>query len=151
VNWSQLGPANEDCGSDEIMRISRQNNSGTYYYFRDAVVGKQREFKLGSMDLSGSKEVVETIKETPCAIGYSGMAYANEHVKMLSISKDGSDPVTPSKATAADGSYPIARPLLLYTSGEPTGALKDYLEWVLSPAGQKIVDEIGYVPINPTE
>ena len=73
VKWSQLGVQHTGCESDEIVRVSRQNNSGTYVYFREAVVGKGRDFKLGSVDQSGSKDVVALVSRTPCAIGYSGM------------------------------------------------------------------------------
>jgi phosphate transport system substrate-binding protein len=149
LNWAQLGVANASCSSDEISRISRQNNSGTYYYFREAVVGKMREFKQGSIHQNGSKDVVALVSSTPCAIGYSGMAYGTPEVKMLSISKGGGDAVPPTKSNAKDGSYPIARPLFIYTAGEPTGVVKEYIDWIMSAEGQAIVDEIGYVSVDP--
>lgn len=146
-SWSGLGVKNAGCSSDKITRVSRQNNSGTYHYFREAILGEQRDFKLGSIDQSGSKDVVALVSSTPCAIGYSGMGYKTPDVKWLNVSQEKGQPgVEPGVATAADGSYPIARPLLIYTLGEPTGALKDYLDWILSDAGQKIVLELGYVP-----
>jgi phosphate transport system substrate-binding protein len=148
TKWSHLGIENSACSSDQITRVSRQNNSGTYYYFRAAVLGKQRDYKLGSIDQSGSKDVVALVSRTPCAIGYSGMGYKNDDVKWLKIKttdEDGSG-VEPSVASAADGSYPIARPLLIYTLGEPTGAVKAYLDWIVSPAGQQVVLDLGYVP-----
>lgn len=150
TKWSQLGIENTACKSDEIMRVSRQNNSGTYHYFRQAVLGKQRDYKLGSIDQSGSKDVVVLVSRTPCAIGYSGMGYKTDEVKWLPVkAKTGDDvAVKPSVASAADGSYPIARPLRVYTLGEPTGAIKEYLDWILSPAGQQVVLDLGYVPIE---
>jgi phosphate transport system substrate-binding protein len=150
TKWSQLGVENSACASDEITRVSRQNNSGTYHYFREAVLGNQREYELGSIDQSGSKDVIALVSRTPCAIGYSGMGYKTDEVKWLRV-RSGSDEevgVEPSVASAADGSYPIARPLLIYTLGEPTGAIKDYLDWILSPAGQKVVLDMGYVPVS---
>ena len=81
TRWDDLGVANSGCRSDKIIRISRQSNSGTYFYFREALLGKKRDFELGSLDLHGSKDVVEVIGRTHCAIGYSGMGYATEHVK----------------------------------------------------------------------
>ena len=136
---------------DEIIRVSRQNNSGTYVYFREAVLGKDREFKLGSNDQSGSKDVVELVSTTPDAIGYSGMGYATDDVKMLSITKDGGTPVPPTPENASQGIYPLARPLYIYVVGEPSGALKHYLDWIRSSEGQAIVDEIGYVSVAPVE
>ena len=148
TRWSQLGIDNAACGSDEIIRISRQSNSGTYEYFREALLGKKGDFKLGSRDLHGSKDVVELVSSTPCAIGYSGMGYATEHVKMLSIArKTGDSAYPPTLETALDNTYPISRPLFMYTLGAPAGALKQYLDWVHSDAGQKIVEDNGYVPL----
>ncbi|MEJ2085407.1 MAG: hypothetical protein P8Y44_06980 [Acidobacteriota bacterium] len=75
------------CDSGEIVRVSRQNNSGTYVYFKEAILGKARDYKLGSRDMHGSKDVVDLVEHTPCAIGYSGLAYATEHVKMPCIAR----------------------------------------------------------------
>jgi phosphate transport system substrate-binding protein len=148
VRWSQSGVKNAACTSDEIIRVSRQNNSGTYVYFREAVLGQTREFKLGSIDQSGSKDVVALVSRTPCAIGYSGMAYAIPGVRTLRISKKKAEPgVAPTVESALDGSYPIARPLYLYTRGNPTGAVKEFIDWALGEEGQRIVRDIGYVPV----
>jgi phosphate transport system substrate-binding protein len=150
--WSQLGAKNAALAADEIVRVSRQNNSGTFYYFRETVVGKGREFKLGSIDQNGSKDVVSLVSRTPCAIGYSGMAYATPEVKMLKIAPaKGEEAVAPTKENAINGSYPLSRPLFLYTNGEPQGVVKDYIDWILSEEGQRIVEEIGYVPISPSQ
>ena len=147
--WSALGIEIPGCDSDEIVRVSRQNNSGTYVYFKDAVLGKQRDYKLGSRDMHGSKDVVDLVENTPCAIGYSGLAYANEHVKMPCVMvEEGGDCVAPSPATAIDGSYAIARPLLMYTAGEPQGAVAAYLDWITSDTGQCIIQEKGYAPLR---
>ena len=146
--WSDLGVSIEGCPSDEIVRISRQNNSGTYAYFKKAVIAKG-EYKLGSRDMHGSKDVVELVENTPCAIGYSGLAYANEHIKMPCIQSNAEGAcVVPSVATAADGTYAIARPLLMYTSGEPTGAIKQYMDWILSSVGQCIILDKGYASVR---
>ena len=148
-SWSQLGVEVPGCQGQEIVRVSRQNNSGTYVYFREAVLGKMRDYKLGSRDMHGSKDVVDLVQNTPCAIGYSGLAYATEHVKLVCISKTpGEDCVNPSTATAIDGTYPIARPLFMYTRGEPTGDTKTYLDWILSDEGQCIIAEKGYAPVR---
>jgi phosphate transport system substrate-binding protein len=150
--WPDLGLEVPGCEGQEIIRVSRQNNSGTYVYFREAVLGKKRDFKLGSRDMHGSKDVVELVEKTPCAIGYSGLAYATPHVKMICIAKeDGGPCVNPSVDTAIDGSYPIARPLFMYTDGEPTGAIKAYLDWVLSDEGQCIILKKGYAPVHSVQ
>ena len=143
------------CGrgtSDEITRIGRQNNSGTYAYFREHVLGEGREFKLGSMDQSGSKDVVGLVGRTPSAIGYSGMGYATNEVKMLKVSKEkGGEAVAPTVENAQSGTYPLARALYIYTVGEPSGAAKHFIDWCRSRKGEDIVSKVGYVPIEPVE
>ncbi len=145
-SWSDLGVEVPGCGTGEIIRISRQNNSGTYAYFQEAVLGEM-EFKLGSRDMNGSSEVVELVENTPCAIGYSGLAYATDHVKTPCVDM-GNGCVTPSVATAIDQTYPIARPLLMYTAGTPEGAVGEYMDWILSSDGQCIILDMGYAPVR---
>ncbi len=146
--WKELGVDNPACASDEIIRISRQNNSGTYVYFRDEVLGKDRQYKQGTTAQSGSADVVALVANTPCALGYSGMGYFEaDKVKMLKVApKKGQPGVAPTLATALDGTYPIARPLYIYTLGEPTGAVLEFIQWMLGPEGQAVVREVGYVP-----
>jgi len=149
TKWSDLGLKVPGCKSDKIVVISRQNNSGTYAYFKKAVLGKKGKFRQGTLDMHGSKDVVDLVEKTPCAIGYSGLAYATDHLKMACISKkDGDTCVNPSVATASDRSYPIARPLFMYTNGEPTGEIKTYMDWVKSDKGQCILLKKGYAPIR---
>ena len=144
--WSDLGVTIPGCKDGEIVVVSRQNNSGTYAYFKDTVLGKKGKFRQGTLDMHGSKDVVDLVEKTPCAIGYSGLAYATDHVKMGCISKDGGACVSPSVATASDGSYPIARPLFMYTNGEPQGDVKAYMDWIMSDEGQCIIYNKGYAP-----
>ena len=107
---------------------------------------------MGSRDLHGSKDVVELVGRTPCAIAYSGMGYDTEQVKMLKISRRAGEPAyAPGIETALDGTYPISRPLYMYTLGEPTGEIKKYLQWIYSDEGQAIVKESGYVPLPQKE
>ncbi len=148
--WSDIGVQVPGCKNQKIILVSRQNNSGTYVYFRERVLGEWRDFVLGTNDMHGSKDVVDLVARTPCAIGYSGLAYANPGVKMLPVAeKAGGSAVAPSMATAMDKSYPIARSLLMITPGEPTGAVKGYMEWILSDAGQCILYSKGYAPCRP--
>jgi phosphate transport system substrate-binding protein len=146
TKWSELG-VTLPSGQDEIIRVSRQSSSGTYEFLREHVL-HNRDFKLGSRDLNGSKEVVELVANTPGAIGYSGMGYATAGVKMLRVAREAGAPaVPPSVAATLDKSYPIARSLHLYTVGEPQGAVKAYIDWILGEVGQRIVAESGYVPV----
>ena len=148
-SWDQIGVEIPGCDSNEIVRVSRQNNSGTYVYFKEAVLGRGRDYKMGSRDMHGSKDVVDLVLNTPCAIGYSGLAYATHEVKMPCVAaEEGSDCIAPSVATAIDRTYPIARPLFMYTSGQPEGAIKEYLDWILSDEGQCIIQEKGYAPVR---
>ena len=157
TNWSDLGIEVPGCSGGKIVVVSRQNNSGTYAYFRSAVLKPAAQngeiakgsFRQGTLDMHGSKDVVDPVEKTPCSIGYSGLAYATDHLQMVCISKEtGGDCVMPSVATASDRSYPIARPLFMYTNGEPQGAIKEYLDWIKSDAGQCILKEKGYAPIR---
>jgi len=157
TKWSDLGLKVPGCGSDKIVVVSRQNNSGTYAYFKRSVlktaakagVISKGSFRQGTLDMHGSKDVVDLVEKTPCAIGYSGLAYATDHLKLACISKqDGASCVTPSVATASDRSYPIARPLFMYTNGQPKGAIKEYMDWILSDAGQCILKKKGYAPVR---
>ncbi len=151
THWTDLGIEVPGCQGQEIVVVSRQNNSGTYAYFREDVLG-DADFRLGTRDMHGSKDVVDLVEKTPCAIGYSGLAYATDHVKMPCVSKGpGTACVTASVATAVDGSYPIARPLFMYSSGEPSGHVAEYLNWIESHDGQCIIAKIGYAPANPVD
>ena len=139
TKWSQLGVKDAKLGEQEITRVSRQSSSGTYVYFREAVVGPGKDYKLASIDQSGSKDVVALVARTPSAIGYSGMGYKTPDVKDLRVSKHRGGPAAaPTVENAKNNSYPITRPLQIYVIGEPKGPVKQYLDWILSPEGQKI-------------
>ena len=146
TRWTDLGIEVPGCQGQEIVVVSRQNNSGTYAYFREAVLEKS-DFKLGTRDMHGSKDVVDLVEKTPCAIGYSGLAYATDHINLPCVSRDtGGACTVPTVETAVDGSYPIARPLFMYTNGEPTGVVGEYLNWIKSDEGQCIIFDKGYAP-----
>ena len=147
-SWSQLGITVPGCSSDEIVRVSRQNSSGTYVYFQEAILGES-DLRLGSRDMAGSSEVVDLVEKTACAIGYSGLAYATEEVKVPCLmTEDGGNCIAPSTTSAVDGTYPIARPLFMYTNGQPEGVTKDYIDWILSDEGQCIILNKGYAPVR---
>ncbi|MFZ5478717.1 MAG: phosphate ABC transporter substrate-binding protein [Myxococcota bacterium] len=145
--WTDLGVEVPGCADQQIVRVSRQNNSGTYEYFREWTLGKG-DFKLGSRDMQGSKDVVDLVTNTPCAIGYSGLGYTTPEVRMACVAMDdAAQCVEPSVAAVLDKSYPISRGLYMYTLGEPTGEVGAYLDWIKSDAGQKIVEASGFVPL----
>ena len=147
--WSQVGAEVPGCEGQTIIRVSRQSNSGTYEFVRDHILGKERDFKLGSRDMQGSKDVVDLVEHTPCAIGFSGIGYATDKVKALCVSsKEGEPCVVPTVPAARTKTYPLSRPLYMYTLGEAEGPIKAYLDWTHTADGQRIVAETGFVPIN---
>lgn len=146
VNWSDIrGTVVPGCKDNRIIRVSRQSNSGTYQYFREAILGKKKDLKLGSMDLNGSREAIDLIEKTPCAIGYSGMGYLSKHVRSLCIVK-GEECIYPTLETAISKTYPISRELYMYTAGTPSPEVKAYMEWTQSEDARKITIKAGYVP-----
>lgn len=146
--WPDMGVTIPGVARQEILLISRQSNSGTYEYFRHAILdGKGGDFRAGTRDLNGSKEVITLVGNTRAAIGYGGMGYASPAVKMLRVSRRKGEPAyLPAVETALAGTYPIARPLFVYSAATASAPVQRYLDWILSPAGQKIVIEAGYVP-----
>ena len=149
TKWSDLGVDLGDASADPIALVSRQNNSGTYEYFREAVLGGESgRFKPECNNLNGSKDVVDFCAKTKSAIGYSGLAYASEKVRIVPIVGKSGAPVIPSIDTVLDGTYPIARPLLMYTIGEPAGAVKHYLDWIKSDDGQRVLMDKHYPPLR---
>jgi phosphate transport system substrate-binding protein len=150
-NWSDLGVSVPGCSGNQIVRVGRQNNSGTYAFFREWVVGEKNDLKLGSRDMSGSKDVVDLIGHTPCAIGYSGIGYKTDSVRTACVSKGDEPCVEASIQAALDGTYTMSRALYMYTQEEPEGDVKDYLDWIRSDAGQAIAERTGYAPLPPDE
>jgi phosphate transport system substrate-binding protein len=148
TNWGQVG------GEDRpIVLLSRESNSGTHVYFLENVIrlGEKKSDLLFSPDtllMPSSEGISAEVRQNPNAIGYDGLGYVTPDQKMLGVARDASGPfVLPAVATVNDGSYPISRPLYMYTAGEPTGQVKLYLDWVLSD-GQSLVSELGFVPLQ---
>jgi phosphate transport system substrate-binding protein len=149
TNWREVG------GEDRpIVLLSRESNSGTHVFFLEKVVrqGKTDDKTLFSPDtllMPSSQGISAEVEQNPNAIGYDGLGYVTPEQKVLAVaSADGRAYVRPSVATVKDGTYPIARPLYIYTVGEPQGAILDYLEWITGPEGQAIVLEQGFVPLK---
>ncbi len=147
-NWLELGGENRP-----IVRLSRETNSGTHVYFLEEVVrlGEKDNKTLFSPDtllLPSSEGIGAEIRQNPNAIGYDGLGYVTDEMKVIGVSAvDSKEYILPSVATVNSEKYPIARDLYMYTNGTPTGAIADYLDWILSEQAQEIVTELGFVPI----
>jgi phosphate transport system substrate-binding protein len=147
--WSEVGVRIPGVRDDRIVRVGRQSSGGTFEFLRHRVLG-DADFRLGTLEMNGSKEVVELVSVTPTAVGYSGMGYAVPGVKMVRIVEEpGGEGVAPTAEATVSGRYPIARSLNLYVLGEPAGRMAGYLGWVMSEAGQALVEESGFVPVPP--
>lgn len=148
TNWKEVG------GEDRpIVLLSRESNSGTHVFFLANVIrlGDAKSKTLFSPDtllLPSSEGITDELKQNPNAIGYDGLGYVTSHVKMIAIAAKSGEPyVLPSIESVNAGTYAVARPLFMYTNGEPKGAINDYINWILGPAGQKIVADLGFVPL----
>jgi len=152
TNWKEVG------GKDApIVAMARDTNSGTHVFFKEHVVqmlglsseDKSLEYGTKVLLLPSTEEGVSEVTRNPNAIFYPGLGYLTSEVKPLAIKKTADSPgVLPSIETALDGTYPVARPLLYYTNGIPTGILKDFIDYCLSSEGQVKVTEVGYVPLK---
>jgi phosphate transport system substrate-binding protein len=106
-------------------------------------------FSANTLLLPSSEVIVNEVRQNPNAIGYDGLGYIPDDLKIIAVAENPGDPyVLPSIATVNDKSYPIARDLYIYTPGEPEGAVKAYIEWILGAEAQAIVAEQGFVPIQ---
>jgi phosphate transport system substrate-binding protein len=147
-NWQEVG------GEDRpIVKLSRETNSGTHVYFLENVLRKGNKedktlFSTDTLLLPSSEGISAEIRQNPNAIGYDGLGYVTEDLKMIAVGVTDAGPfVLPSAASVNNREYPIARDLYMYTSGEPEGAILEYLEWILASNAQEIVAELGFVPI----
>lgn len=137
TNWKELG------GPDmNIVLISRDTSSGTYEVFYEIAMKKQNIVQNCIM-VASNNAAVTSVKDTPGAISYAGIGYLSSAVKPIQV--NGVDP-TPDNIIS--GKYPVARKLNMYTNGAPTGITKDFMDFILSPAGQKIVEKQGFITIN---
>lgn len=147
-NWSELG------GEDRpIVRLSRETNSGTHVYFLEEVIrlGDDEDTSIFSADtllLPSSEGIIAEVRDNPNAIGYDGLGYVTEDVKMIALAKvEGGKYILPAQETVIDGSYPVSRSLYMYTRDEPQGIIRDYLDWIVSAEAQEIVTKLGFVPV----
>jgi phosphate transport system substrate-binding protein len=141
-NWKEVGGPNAP-----IILYSRENSSGTYEFFKEHVLKKQ-DFAPQSQHMAGTAALINAVSKDRNSIGFGGAAYL-AGVKALSIAVDASSAaVAPSKETILDGSYPISRFLYFYLNKRPSGSIKKFIDWVISPQGQAIVSDVGYYPIT---
>ncbi len=149
TNWKQVG------GKDlSIVVLSREVNSGTHVYFKEHVLRKndpanKEEFTQDALLMSSSQAIADEIAQNPSAIGYYGMGYVNKTQKAIAVAKDAKSTFhAPTIENVTKGEYYISRPLLFYTNGEPQGIVKNFVDFVFSPEGQKIVSDTDFVPVK---
>jgi phosphate transport system substrate-binding protein len=142
TNWRDVG------GKDhKIVAYSRENNSGTYVFFKEHVMNNV-DFARDVQTLPGTAAIVNAVSKDPASLGYGGIAYATG-IKAIAVRSDEkSDAVIPSLQTVENGTYPLSRQLFFYTIGAPEGETKAFIDWVLGPEGQKICEAVGYYPLN---
>ena len=140
-NWKEVGGADA-----EIKLYGRENSSGTYVFFQENVV--KGDYASNCQTLPGTAAVVNAVKKDVNGIGYGGAAYA-EGIEICKVKKDDKGVgFIPTAETIKTGEYPITRFLYMYLKNKPTGAIKNYIDWILSPEGQKLVVEVGYFPVK---
>jgi phosphate transport system substrate-binding protein len=141
TNWSAVGGADAP-----IVLYSRENNSGTYAYFKEHVL-EGADFAVTAQTLPGTAAVINAIAHDPNGIGYGGIGYA-EGVRTVPLAAEGGAPVAPTMENALSGAYPVSRYLLMYTAGAPTGVTAEFLAWVVTAEGQALVTEAGFFPLR---
>ncbi len=148
-NWIEVGGENWP-----IVRLSRETNSGTHVYFLETVLrlgeaGNKTLFSMDTLLLPSSEGIILEVRQNPNAIGYDGLGYVPDDLKVIAIAKDDGSPyLLPSIETVNQKTYPIARDLYMYTNGQPSGPVNDYLDWILSDEAQVIVADLGFVPLQ---
>jgi phosphate transport system substrate-binding protein len=142
-NWKEVGGADMN-----IVPYSRETSSGTYEFFKESVL-KNKNYMNGIMSMPATGSIVQSVGQTRGAIGYVGLAYLNDKVKALQVSYDGGKTyVAPSVENARNKSYPVVRPLYYYYEKSAEGSVKPFIDYVLSPEGQKIVSEVGFITVK---
>lgn len=142
TNWKDVGGPNA-----KIIVYGRESSSGTYVYFKDVVL-KGADFTPSMQTMPGTAAVVNAVAKDKNAIGFGGAAYA-KGIKYIKVKKDASSKgYEPTAENVKSGDYPISRFLYIYTRSKPTGAIKEYIDWILSPEGQSLVSKVGYFPVK---
>ncbi|MDD5617707.1 MAG: phosphate ABC transporter substrate-binding protein [Candidatus Omnitrophica bacterium] len=136
-NWSEVGGS-----GGQIVVVSRDSASGTYEAFGELALEKEK-LRPDALLQASNQAVATTVAKTPSAIGYVGLGYLSKDLKVIPI-----DGVEATKDTVLSGKYPLSRPLFMYTNGRPKGLVKEFIDFVLSKEGQKLVEENGYVALQ---
>lgn len=141
TNWKEVG------GADAPIKLyGRESSSGTFGFFKDNVV--KTDFSPSCQTLPGTAAIVNAVKKDKFSIGYGGAAYA-EGVKDCKVKKDDKSPgILPTAETIKNRTYPISRYLYMYLKSKPTGETKAFIDWILSPEGQDIIEGVGYYPLK---
>ncbi len=148
-NWKELNGA-----TIPVVLLSREVNSGTHVYFKEHVLSAlkdvgPKEFAPEALLLPSSQAIADEVATNAGSIGYYGMGYANPQNAIVAVAKTAADPyIVPSEDTVRSGSYPISRPLFLYSRGAPQVVTKAFLDFVMSSEGQAVVRKIDFVPIT---
>lgn len=143
TNWKQLG------GEDlKIVPYARETSSGTYEFFREVVL-KNKNYMSGIMSMPATGVIIQSVSQTKGAIGYVGLAYLSDKVKGIAVSFDGGKSfVQPSVDNAKKKTYPVVRPLYYYYKASAEREVKPFVDYALSLEGQKVVAEVGFIPIR---
>lgn len=135
-DWSAVGGT-----TGKISVYTRNTSSGTYAEFKELAM-KKRDYAASSQKLAGNEQIAQEVSKNANGVGYVGLAYTKAAgIKILSI-----DGALPTKESVLGKSYPYARPTFFYTNGEPTGLAKQFIDFVVGPEGQKIVEQVGFIP-----
>ena len=138
TDWSAVGGS-----GGKISVYTRNTSSGTYAEFKELAM-KKRDYAPDSQKLAGNEQIAQEVGKNPNGVGYVGLAYTKASgIRVVPI-----DGASPSKGSVLAKSYPYARPTFFYTNGEPTGAVKEFIDFTVGPEGQKIVEQVGFVPIK---
>lgn len=142
TNWKEVGGPNA-----KIIVYGRENSSGTYVFFKDHVL-EGADYTSSMQSMPGTAAVVNAVTKDKNGIGYGGAAYG-KGIRFLKVKKDANSPAyEPTEENVKSDKYPVSRYLYMYLRNKPTGALKEYIDWTLSPEGQKIVSEVGYFSVK---
>ncbi len=143
TTWEAVGGDNQ-----QIVVVGRDSASGTREFFSEAVM-KGEDFVRTQLETNSNGALKQSVAQTPGAIGYVGLGYVDETVKAINLTVNDTT-VAPSQETVTSGEYPLARDLYMITNGEPSGLTAEYINFILSDAGQQIVLDEGFVPLNQT-
>jgi len=150
-NWKTLGPYEKP-----VSLYGRQSNSGTYVFMQEFVLGN-KNYSTDMKEMNGNAQIIEGVLQDEGAVGYVGVGYlfdgtgqVRKGLKVVKISKEpnGTGYVPTDKAAVDSGDYPIARPLYMSTNGKPKGVAAAFLQWIVGPEGQAVVEREGFFTVG---